>query len=357
MTVRRTLWERTGVGRVLAAVLAATALGMSLGSSVGMAAEAIEQRKVQLAAVRDTQLGAQVAIADALGFFKDEGLDMTVQWTTSGADIITFMAGGATYLAAGGGFTGIVLTTQGTPVKVIAGLADMAGTQGLALAPGLKLSSPKELEGKKLAFTQGTPNVLILSKMAELYGFDMKKIQLISMEPPEGAVASAKGDVNGFLGFQPHLQRLVSLGGTLYATGTEVYFGGTPEKLAFDKRLIYVHSVLLASQEWIDKRPNTLKAAMRAILKANDVIATDMPKASAIMQKFLKLDEQSINVMMAANTYTMAIDDHLAKSITFQSDWGRSIKRIPSEVTPAQLFEPKLLRDIDPKLVTWSASK
>lgn len=350
-------WDRTRSRRWFAAVLAAASLGSYLSSSDGRAADGIEQPKVEMAAVRDTQLGAQVAIADALGFFKDEGLDMTVHWTTSGADIITFMAGGATYLAAGGGFNGIVLRTQGAPVKIIAGLADMSGTQGLALAPGVKLSSPKDLEGKKLAFTQGTPNVLILSKLAEAYGFDMKKVQLISMDPPEGAVAASRGDVQGFLGFQPHLQRLVSMGGSLYATGTEVNLTGTPEKLSFDKQLIYVNSVLLASQDWIDKKPNTLKAAIRALLKANDVIANDRPKAVAIMQKLLKLDAQSLNVMMDANTYTLAIDDHLAKSITFQNDWGRSIKRIPSDVAPAQIFEPKLLREIDPKLVTWSPAK
>lgn len=343
--------------RVLTTLSAMAAFGLAFVASNAKAADAIEQPKLEMAAVRDTQLGAQAAIADALGLFKKEGLDMTIHWTTSGADIITFMAGGATYLAAGGAFNGIVLRTQGAPVKIIAGLADMSGTQGLALGPGVKLSSPKDLEGKKLAFTQGTPNVLILSKLAETYGFDMKKIQLISMDPPEGAVAASRGDVQGFLGFQPHLQRLVSMGGSLYATGTEVNFNGKPEKLSFDKQLIYVNSVLLASQEWIDKKPNTLKAVIRALIAANDVIANDRPKAVEIMQKMLKIDAKAIEIMMAANSYTLAMDDHLAKSVVFQSDWGLSIKRIPKGITPEQIFETKLLREVDPKLVTWSPSK
>ena len=61
----------------------------------------------------------------------------------------------------------------------------------------MKLTSPKELEGKKLAYTNGNPQVLILAKMAKLYGFDFSKVTLVNMQPSEGVVAATKGDVVG----------------------------------------------------------------------------------------------------------------------------------------------------------------
>ena len=74
------------------------------GIASARAAETIEQKDVDLSAVRDPQIGAQVAIADFYGYFKDEGLNVTLHWTQSGADIITVMAGGSVYLGAASAF-------------------------------------------------------------------------------------------------------------------------------------------------------------------------------------------------------------------------------------------------------------
>ncbi|MGI4941968.1 MAG: ABC transporter substrate-binding protein [Janthinobacterium lividum] len=338
-----------------------TVLGMASALAAGgvvpagRAADAApEQAAIELAAVRDTQLGAQVAVADALSLFKPQGLEVTVHWTQSGADIITFMAGRAQYLCAGGSFSGIVLASQGLPVRIIAALADMAGTQGLALAPGVTLASPADLMGKKLAYTQGTPNTLILAKLAQTYGFDASKVSLISMEPTEGVTAALRGDVQGILGFEPFLYRLVHMGGTLYVTGTELDVTGTPRRLAMEDRLIYVHSCLLAAQDWIATKPNTLQAVLRGLQAATDVINHDRPRAVAVMQKLLHLEEDAVTRIMSENSYSLAIDDALARSIRFQSDWAVGIKRIPMPVSPQQLIDPTLLRAVDPALVTWS---
>ena len=44
------------------------------------AAEAIEQASFEITCVRDPQLGAQLAIAEHHGYFKDEGLTVTIHW-------------------------------------------------------------------------------------------------------------------------------------------------------------------------------------------------------------------------------------------------------------------------------------
>lgn len=348
------LWGRSLRG-IIAVVL--TAIAAVAPAGVAAAAAGIEQPKIEIAAVRDPQLGAQVAIADAYGYFKDEGLEVTVRWTQSGADIITFMAGGNQNIGTGGIFTQIVLAGQRLPVKSIAALADIAGTQGFALSPGVKLASPRDLEGKKLAFTEGNSQVLILAKLAKMYGFDTKKVTLVNMNPSEGVVAASKGDVQGLLGWQPNLYRLTTLGGSMYATRTMLYVAGAPQKLAFSDRLQYNHSVLLASQAWIDHKPNTLKAVLRALQKATELFVKDRPKALAALQKELRVDADAIRAMTDANQYDLAITDSVARSITFQVEWARSIKRIPNPVTPEEVLYPKLLQEVDPKLVSWQPKR
>src|SRR5207245_35720 len=126
-------------------------LALTLAPGLARAQGAIEQKEIEIAAVRDPQLGSQVAIADAFGYFK------------------------------------------------------------------------------KLAFTQGNSQVLILAKLAKIYGFDASKVTLVNMQPSEGVVAASKGDVQGLLGWQPNLFRLVKMGGTMYVTGATSFIGGKPE--------------------------------------------------------------------------------------------------------------------------------
>jgi hypothetical protein len=103
---RRRLIGRTGGGLALAV------LSKPLIVSAAKAADALEESKVEIAAVRDPQLGAQIAIANEFGYFKDEGLDATVHWNQSGADVITVMAGGSQYIGTGGVFAEVVFGGQ-----------------------------------------------------------------------------------------------------------------------------------------------------------------------------------------------------------------------------------------------------
>src|SRR5882762_5212982 len=76
------------------------------------AAEAIEQASFEIAGVRDPQLGAQLAIAEHYGYFKDEGLTVKTNWNQSAADTLTVMAGGSQPFGVGGAFTQIVFSGQ-----------------------------------------------------------------------------------------------------------------------------------------------------------------------------------------------------------------------------------------------------
>jgi len=57
--------------------------------------------------------------------------------------------------------------------------------------------------------------------------------------------------------------------------------------------------------------------------------------------------------IMSENTYSLAIDAGLARSIAFQSAWAVDIKRIPAPVTGQQAIDARLLQQVDPGLVTW----
>ncbi|CAH2602282.1 ABC transporter substrate-binding protein [Rhodovastum atsumiense] len=346
--------DNTGRGIGRRAVTTALAAGLALPAlRRGAAAAQVETPSFEVIGVRDPQLGAQLAVAEALSLFKEQGLDVTVRWTQSAADTLTIMGGGAANVAVGSSFTQVVLSGQKLPVRTISSLANIAGTQGFVLSPGVKLSHPRELEGKRLAFTQGNSQVLLLAKLGEIYGFDPTRIQLVNMNQSEGVVAASRGDVQGLLGWEPNLYRLVSMGGTLYATGSTVYVSGKPEPRPDGDLLLFNHSLLVATQDWIDTKPNTLAALLRALVKANEVLLKDRAKALTVLQRVLRIDPEALKVMTTANKYELGITPALIASHRFQSNWAKSINRIQEIAPPEACFSTRIAQMVSPALVTW----
>jgi len=143
----------------------------------------------------------------------------------------------------------------------------------------------------------------------------------------------------------------------MYVTGTTSFIGGKPEPYAATDKLQFNHSVLMASDAWIKDKPNTLKAVLRALLKANDLMVKDRPKALEALVSQLRIDRDAIEVMTDQNKYSLALTDDVANSIRFQSDWALGINRIQGPVAPEDILAPKLLAEIDPKLVTWKPKR
>jgi NitT/TauT family transport system substrate-binding protein len=189
--------------------------------------------------------------------------------------------------------------------------------------------------------------------MAKQYGFDQSKVTMVNLNPSEGVVAASKGDVDVFLGWQPNLYRLVKLGGTMYATGRVSYVTGTPEVLPFERRFQFNNAVLLASEAWIKEKPNTLKAVLRALNRATDLINRDRNAALKVLEKEIRVDRDALEVMVNANVYSLALNEDVAASIKDMSEWALGIKRIPRSVTPEEGIHTKLLEEVDARLVTW----
>jgi ABC-type nitrate/sulfonate/bicarbonate transport system substrate-binding protein len=332
------------------------ALGViSLAAGAANAQGKPEQTDLGIVATRDTQVGVQLAIADALGYFREEGLQVSPKWVQSGDDVVQLLGAGAVPMGCASTFGATLLAAQRIPIRAVQGLADMAGTQGFVLGPNVKLASPKELEGRKLAYTNGNPQILILAKLANRYSFDMSKVTLVNMLPSEGVVAAEKGDVSGLLSFQPFLYRLVSLGGTMYATGRQSWISGQQQDLGPSDRLLYLNAMLMAQDSWIKDKPNTVKAVMRAFDRATKFVVSDREKSVEIIQKGIKIDPAAIAAIMNVNVYNSALTQEMASSISDLSDWALSIKRIPIAVKPTDIIDPALLASMNPSLVTYRA--
>ncbi len=327
--------------------------GLIIPGSLARAAEAPEQNALEIGVVRDLQGGIQIAIGVAKGYFKDQGVDVKARWVEQAGDLYPMLASSAINLAGLGVHAVMILRGRKAQVKSVCALCEYSGSQGFVLRPGLKLNSPAELVGKKIAAPSTSPLELALAKFGKLNNFDATKVTLVKMEPSESIVALSRGDVDGALTYQPHLYKMQQMGGTLYWTGTISYLTGAPKPFTADERLLYIHSTLAVNEPWLAANPKTTAAIIRGIIRANDLIKNNPSEVEKILQDLYRADQEAVKQALKQNEYGVAIDDGITRSIRFANDWLVSNKRIPALQNPEDIVAPQILRQIDSKLVSW----
>jgi NitT/TauT family transport system substrate-binding protein len=145
------------------------------------------------------------------GFFKEQGLDVNLELAQGGAAIIPAVASGQYQFGFSNTTSLLLAQTQDVPVEVVtAGVnatddpaADMAG---VLVKAGSDITSPKDLEGKKVAVnTLKNINTTTTNELVRQDGGDPTKIEYVELAFPEIGPAIEKGDVDAGQVVEPFL--------------------------------------------------------------------------------------------------------------------------------------------------------
>ena len=304
--------------------------------------------------VRDPQMSAQFAVADQLGYFKEEGLKINPRWYIAGTDLPSMWGAGNVHLGTATATMVVPIAAAGQAIYSIAPQSDIAGTQQIILGKkGQEIvRSPKDFEKLKIGMPKGASVTMAIQKMAKDTGVDFAKIQFVNLAPPDGVTALAKGDIDAMAGWAPWVFNAVKqAGGKVYFTGNKSYIPGKEGEVEW----LLVHAGVVASGKMLKDNPNTLKAVLRALTRATATVNGNRETAVKIVAKEMKLDEGVARDIMALNIYSMEMNDKIYRGMGDFVDFLLSLNRIPQKINPESVFYTKLLEEVDPKLVKWKA--
>jgi len=304
--------------------------------------------------VRDPQMSAQFAVADQLGYFKEEGLKINPRWYIAGTDLPSMWGAGNIHLGTATATMVVPIAAAGQAIYSIAPQSDIAGTQQIILGKkGQEIvRSPKDFEKVKIGMPKGASVTMAIQKMAKDTGIDFAKIQFVNLAPPDGVTALAKGDIDAMAGWAPWVFNAVKqAGGKVYFTGNKSYIPGKEGEVEW----LLVHAGVVASGKMLKDNPNTVKAVLRALTRATATLNGNRETAVKIVAKEMKLDEGVARDIMALNIYSMEMNDKIYRGMGEFVDFLVSLNRIPQKINPESVFYTKLLEEVDPKLVKWKA--
>ena len=83
--------------------------------------------------VRDPQMSAQFAVADQMGYFKDEGIKVNIRWYINGTELPWMWGAGNIHLGTATATMVVPIAASGQAIYNIAPQSDIAGTQQVVL--------------------------------------------------------------------------------------------------------------------------------------------------------------------------------------------------------------------------------
>ena len=311
-----------------------------------IAAGTPEITSIEVISVRDPQHSAQLALALENGLFAEEGLDVTANYTVNGPDLPSLAASGQVEVLCAAMEQVASLRLRGLDFQWVMKLSDISNTQGVVVGDNSGVTTPADLAGKRVGMYAGASVELAIENMCKEYGVDFASLQFINMEPPEQALALMRGDIDVMACWEPYVSNAARNGGRVYFTGSKSYVE-SPEQ-PVDVNWLYLATGLTVTGDVLAAAPNTVRALMRAMLRANEIIINDPATAAAPIAKGLGIPPDGLEAILRANDYRPDLDERLAAGYPIYIDWAVSRGFLEAFVPLEEILDTSLLAELAP---------
>lgn len=311
--------------------------------------------KIKLWGVKDPNVSSQLILAEKLGFFKEEGLDVSYRLIQSGTTMpreilrarIKPFAWTQTII------TTLILQEQGLDVQVIAPLADISGTQQVIIRKDSGIAHPRDLEGRKVGMAEGAAIYIAMQNMAKDFGIDIAQVEFVNFLPRQQFNAFQKGEIDVMACWEPWTSRAEEAGGVFYFSGTE---SRIPDNEGAVNWLID-QSMLMTTVERIEQEPDLLCAVIRAMLKATQYTAENLKEAAHLLTDPLSIGYFEARHMLEHNRYDMRMDSMFRLGLYSIRELLYMSNLISTLTEEDRLYTTDLLRQVDPALVNIDLSQ
>ena len=305
---RRDFFKTAGVAGLSAAALAT--VGCSSNSSSSTSSSSTSSSSSELLPAKIGYWGgtceAEIMIAEAKGYYKECGIDAQVFKITSGTselianNDIDFFEATPNFLPS---------IYQGLKIKLIDNV-HTGCIQGVATKES-GITSYKDLEGKKIGmFSEGDMAQLFIQALMKKDGLDYSKTQWTAYSDGGAAMAFkalGSGELDGLTWFDPY-------GEIGELAGYTKFFNNAKEEAYKD----YTCCFLAATQNIIDKSPDTCKKVCQAMKKAADFIKSNPAEAAKVIQDSGYVsDSATILTNFGISDTSQDIHERLLKSYTW----------------------------------------
>ena len=255
-----------------------------------------------------------LSVTEALGYFKDAGLNVDIEEVHSGSKSLQALVGGSVDATSGSYDHTIQVQAKG---KTVTAVVLMGRYPGIVLAlvkdKAKNYHGPKDLKGMKIGVTgPGSQTNFMVDYIMAKAGLKPSAASFIGVGGPASAIAAVQhGELDAISHADPAITKLELAGAikVIYDTrttaGVKAVFGGE-----------YPSSVLYVRPDFIKKNPNTTQALVTAIVRGLHWMQKATPaQIVALMAKHNNIGDKDLYLKIVTKSMPMfSPDGHLSRT-------------------------------------------
>lgn len=259
---------------------------------------------VRLATIKSV-CGLPLLIAHNKGFFKDEGLNVKINYLEAGRYDLDALVSDSVDL-------GMIVDTNvsyfgytgNTSVVVIATIQEALGSAIIAKKSS-GINKPEDLKGKRLALSPGTTSDTFANRFIKKYNLADSGLKIEKIQPLAISSAVISGNIDAASTWDPHIYNISKI------LGDDVIIFHDPE--------IYTSYALLATRrDWASKNKEAVPAFLRAMKRASKFVNENKEEAQEIAARLINMDVDIVRNVWDFNKFEVSFDNGMIEEINKQ---------------------------------------
>jgi sulfonate transport system substrate-binding protein len=281
----------------------------------GARAAHAQQMKATLAYGSTGYTWAVTFVAEALGTWKQAGVELSVLDFPTGRESMQALLAGSAEFSASTDTPFIFAALQGLKPIILVNYSRYSRDMKIVVRKegGIDPMKPASLKGKKIATRVGTSGQYMLAKYLQMAGLSIKDVTVVDMSPNDMSVATVRGDVDGF-----SWTSQAAIVADRQAPGKVAVM--TQEGL---EKYFQSHQLLLTSERVVREKPQLAAAAVKALFDAEARMMSDKNWAALIAAR-VRTTPEEITAATKDFEFKIGFDERFIDDLVAQAEWAIS---------------------------------
>jgi len=268
-----------------------------------------------------TMASSPVFVAEAKGFWKEEGLNVEVRSFLSGRLALDALVGGAVDAATVADISTVLAAFQKQNVNIISTISTSEKHVNILARKDKGILKPQDLAGKKIAMSSGTSGEYVLNRFLEINNISKLDIKIVSLNPPDMIAAITRGDVDAIVTWQPHIYNAKNM--------------LSNNSIVFSSKGLYNHPFnVVVLEESLNTQKEAQKKLLVGLKKAEKFMKENRKESIEIVAKRLGMNAKDVEALWNDYSFKIGIEPSLVNSLENEGKWAKKSNIVRSDKEP-----------------------
>ena len=282
-----------------------------------------------------------ILVAKSNNYFRDEGLDVTVQEHQNGVAALDALFAGRAELAATAETPVMFAVTEGRRLTILAQTFVSDRNMAIVARKDRGVVAPSDLKGKKIAVSPGTVGEYFLHTFLTFNGISPHEVTIVKLDPVELIAAVLTGKVDAASTWNPHVHKM------------QKELGGRGLTLA----LTPPHPLMIVMSSRPDfpaQKPGTVKGVLRALIRAENFVRENPREAIKMVAGAIGIEPDQLGELWQSDVFKVSLDQSLLINLENEARWAINNRLTTAAAVPNFLNSLNMdgLSAVKPSVVT-----